>query len=226
MLASTDAAGDVDYDALPVGDLDEALETVAQANLDGLQGNDRYAFLVNAYNLCVLDAVRRRLMRNGRIVRSLRRPWTRLLFFFATPMRVGGRRMSLYRLEFHLIKPHLKADPRGHFALVCAATGCPPLRGGQYHGEALDEELDLAGRAFFRPGGGYVLDRKRSMLRLGRILKWYRRDFAKIGSPIDVFMRFAPDDDVAWVQAHDPKIRFMPYDWSVNQAKAASSAAP
>ena len=223
---AVDDAGDVDYEALSGDDLDTALAAVADADLDALRGADRYAFLLNAYNLTVLDAVRRRLWRGGRQVRSLRNPFWWLVFFLATPVRVAGRRLSLFRLEFQFIKPHLRRDPRGHFALVCASTGCPPLRGGVFHGESLDEELDLAARAFLQPGGGYELDRDagpNGELRLNRIFKWYSKDFGGRDGVLATFQRYAPEEDAAWVAEHRPRVRYLRYDWDLNVAKAGDA---
>ena len=216
LFTHVDEAGNVDYDGLRSDDLDEALDAITAADLDDMDGADRYAFLINAYNIAVLDAVRRRLRRDGRQVASLKRPWTWLRFFLFTPVKVGGRRMSLFRLEFQFLKPHLKRDPRGHFALVCASTGCPPLRDGVFHGADLDDELDAAGHAFLQPGGGYQLDRDEGVLRLNRILKWYRRDFEALGGVRETFLRYAPDAD--WVREHKPRIAYLSYDWDLNVA--------
>ncbi len=205
-----DADGNVDYaEALAGKDLDEALRVIADANLDGLSDADRYAFLLNAYNLCTLDAVRRVLIPRER---SLTHPLVWFRFFFLTPIKVAGRRMNLWALEFRLIKPYLRRDPRGHFALVCASCGCPPLRGGVFHGDALDDELDLAARAFLQPGGGYRVDEEG--LHLSRIFKWYRKDFAAMGGPLAVWQRYADPEDVA--AADSPPIQYLPYDWSLN----------
>ncbi len=217
-----DEAGCVDYDCLAGNDLDAALQAVAEADLGALRGADRYAFLLNAYNLTVLDAVRRRLLRPGRSPRNLSHPLRWLQFFLATPVRVAGRRLSLFRLEFQFIRPFLRRDPRGHFALVCAATGCPPLRGGVYHGEELDAELELAGRAFVRPGGGYSLDREAGCLRLNRIFKWYQRDFRAMGGVREVVVRYAPEDDARWLQENPYRIRYLRYDWNLNVAGGQS----
>ncbi len=216
-----DPRGRVDYAALASRDLKASLAAVANAQLHGpsrLRGAFRYAFLLNAYNLVVLDAVQRRLLRDGRQVRSLRNPFWWLVFFLATPVRVGGRRMSLFRLEFQYLKPHLRRDGRGHFAFVCAATGCPPLRDGLFHGESLDAELDLAAGAFMQPGAGYVLDREAGVLRLSRILKWYAGDFGGRAGVLEAFQKYAPADDAKWVSEHSPRVRFMRYDWDLNVA--------
>lgn len=214
-----DEAGDVDYaKALEGQALDDALQTLADADLDAMDGDDRYAFLINAYNLAALDVVRRLLWKDGRQVRTLKSTFTWLRFFLTKKVRVAGHRMSLYRLEFKHLKPFLRADPRGHFALVCASTGCPPLRGGVFHGDSLDEELELAGRAFMRPGAGYEIDHRGGILWLNSIFKWYAKDFRAMGDPEDIVTRYAPADDAEWIGEIGPRIRYLKYDWDLNVA--------
>ncbi len=207
--------GNVDYnEALAGRDLDDALDVIARADLDAMDDDGRYVFLINAYNICTLDAVRRVLVRPGKPRRSLRNPFRWLRFFLLTRVTVAGRRTSLAGLEFRRIKRYLAVDPRGHFALVCASAGCPPLRGGVFHGDALDEELDLAARAFMRPGAGYEL--RDDALWLNRIFKWYCKDFEAMGGPRAVWERYAPADDVE--RARGKRIRYLRYDWSLNAA--------
>ncbi len=220
LARATDSKGRVDYAGLASDELRDALQAVATADLGAMRGKERYAFLLNAYNIVVIEAVKRRLLRPGKPARSLRNPFWWLVFFLATPVRVGGRRMSLFRLEFQYLKPHLRRDARGHFALVCGATSCPPLRDGLFHGEALDEELDLAARAFLQPGNGYTLDRDKGVLRLNRILKWYAGDFGGRTGVLETFTKYAPEADAHWVAKHNPQVQYLRYDWDLNVAQA------
>lgn len=213
-----DAEGAVDYDALTADDLATAMAAVRDADLDRLQGSDRYAFLLNAYNLGSLVAAKRVLVDGGKRVRSLNSKQTWIRFFLFTPIPVAGRRMSLFRLEFQYLKPLLRRDGRGHFGMVCASVGCPPLRGGVFHGDELDDELDRAGHAFLRPGAGYEVDHRNNILRLNRIFKWYRSDFGRLGGLRAIFERYAADEDAQWHRDLQPRIRFLDYDWDLNAA--------
>ncbi len=207
------AEGKVSYDAIDQDDLAQKADDIADADWRALRGANRYAWLINAYNVLALQLALRYV--HGRR-KGLAAPWAWLRFFVFSFVPVGGRRMNLFWLEFRHIKPFLRRDPRGHFALVCASQGCPPLRDGAYHGETLNEELDAAAQAFLRPGAGYTLHRRRGILTVSRILKWYRRDFSVLGQPLDVVAAFAPADDADWIKQHRPKVRFAKYDWSLN----------
>ncbi len=216
---AVDADGNVDYSTALSGlELNDALHVVATADLEGMNQADAYAFLLNAYNIATLDCVRRRLWNRGAWA-TLRNPLVWLWFFFFTPVRVAGRKVSLYGLEFKLIKPHLRRDPRGHFALVCASCGCPPLRGGVFHGDNLEAELDQAAASSCQPGSGYTLDREQGVLRLNRIFKWYKQDFETTGGIVETWARHAPVDDAKWVHDNAPRVTFLRYDWSLNQSR-------
>lgn len=210
-----DASGRVDYSAVGTQELSATLDEIATADLVKMDRQEQYAFLLNAYNAWSLALAHRLCWRDGRM-RSLRNPWIWIRFFLLTRVRVAGKTTNLARLEHSKMKPFLRRDPRGHFALVCASTGCPPLKDGIYHGESLDQELDMAAGAFLRPGVGYRLDRENNTVTVNRILKWYRRDFASMGGALGVLERHAPEDDGKWIAEHQPKVRYMKYDWGLN----------
>ncbi len=54
---------------------------------------------------------------------------------------MGGKAYGLDEIEQDIIRPRYR-EPRIHFALVCAAMGCPPLRSEAYTGARLEAQLD------------------------------------------------------------------------------------
>ena len=58
--------------------------------------------------------------------------WPAFLAFFSRPViSLQGQSLSLNRIEHGILRPRF-GDPRLHFALVCAAVGCPLLRPEAY----------------------------------------------------------------------------------------------
>ncbi|MCH8338763.1 MAG: DUF547 domain-containing protein, partial [Chloroflexi bacterium] len=100
-------------------------------------------------------------------------------------------------------------DPRMHFALVCGARSCPPI--SAYDGEQLDAQLDLAAAAFIN-GIGAQFDPEAKILFLSRIFKWYAGDFGGREGALRLVDQYL-DTSVAIAGA---RIRYLPYDWSVN----------
>jgi hypothetical protein len=203
----------------------------------------RKAFWINLYNSLILHAV---------IDRSVRPASPRGLFERAA-YAVGGLRFSANDIEHGILRanrahilalgPHWRRDdprlafrvtaldPRIHFALNCAARSCPPIRA--YTPERLDEQLDLAVRAFLN-GGQLILNRQEMRVDLSRLLSWYAPDFG--GGWLGLWGRAAllrsaapfliDADDRAFIaaNAHRLRVRFLPYDWSLNAAPPASAA--
>jgi hypothetical protein len=115
-----------------------------------------------------------------------------------------------------------KVDPRIHFALVCAARSCPPI--AIYDPAEIEVQLERAAHAFIQ-GGGVELDRSRGEVRLSRIFQWYAPDFGAhtmgLGDKSALLRGIAPylPDEASrqFVLSGRPRVRFMRYDWSLNQ---------
>jgi hypothetical protein len=129
LQAHVDARGLVDYDAFARNPgFEEYLQWLARADPAALPRAEQLALWINAYNAYTIRLVHshgeRRSIRN--INRTLgliagKGPWSERM---AT---VGGRTYTLDEIEHEIIRPRFQ-EPRIHFALVCAAIGCPTLR--------------------------------------------------------------------------------------------------
>nr|MBA3673193.1 DUF547 domain-containing protein [Gemmatimonadaceae bacterium] len=134
--------GLVDYDAFESApEFRRYLAMLAAVDPAGLPAQELLAFWINAYNAYTIQLINqhheRRSIRN--INRSfglrLKGPWKERLAV------VGGRDYSLDEIEHEVIRKKFR-EPRIHFALVCAALGCPVLRGEAYRGDRIDQQLD------------------------------------------------------------------------------------
>ena len=114
-------------------------------------------------------------------------------------------------------------DPRIHFALVCGAKSCPPIR--LYSGSNVEEGLAGAAEAFC--ADDVAVDVARGIVTLSKIFKWYGGDFAKdkLGL-LEAISAYRPDKDLRDLVAAKGKkirVRYAEYDWGVNGKNAASS---
>lgn len=207
----------VDYAALRVDPLyARALDELAAADPDSLPGEaDRFAFWINAYNLLALRTVADHWPLAGiRDVGSFLWPvWKRPAGV------VGGRTVSLDEVEHGVLRPRF-ADPRVHFAVVCASVSCPDLRAEPYEGSRLPAQLDDATRAFLsNPAKGLRVVGNAGRVQVSSIFRWFAQDFvaaggvlafvrAKAGPESVARLAGLTDDDLAWID----------YDWSVNAA--------
>ncbi|MCC7052792.1 MAG: DUF547 domain-containing protein [Gemmatimonadaceae bacterium] len=141
--------GFVDYDAFTADPAFAGyLRLLASTDPAALPRPEQLAFWINAYNAYTIQLINlkgeRESIRNINKSLGLLRlkgPWSEA---FAV---VGGRTYTLDDIEQRTIRPTFR-EPRIHFALVCAAVGCPPLRSEAYTGARLEAQLEDQARTF------------------------------------------------------------------------------
>lgn len=220
--AHVDAEGRVDYQALAAdpAPLLAYLDALASANLEALGRDERLALLLNAYNAFTLQL----LLEHPGIdsIRSIPadQRWD------AVRWNLAGERVSLAELEHERIRPNF-VEPRIHFALVCAAVGCPPLRREPYTGARLEQQLEAQTRTVFTRGSrwfeadGDTPDE----VWVTALLHWYRDDFEQGGGTL---LGFVADRDEGVQRQIDegkePAVRMLPYDWALNHQPGRATA--
>jgi hypothetical protein len=217
--------GHVDYAALCQDQgLDEYLLQLSAVEPDTVSADaDRLAFWINAYNAFTLKAICaeypvksiNELHFGGLYLGTVlkRTVWDRRLIHLAEST------LSLNQIEHEIIRKQF-AEPRIHYALVCAARSCPPLRGEAFEGNTLDAQLDDQARLFLNDPeqNRFVVAERRAQL--SRILDWYGGDFGDGKEDLLLHVaRYLPEDVAASLRA-DPdawKVEHLPYDWSLNE---------
>lgn len=210
----------VDYPALKKNskDLDAWLKsasTVTEAEFNRWSQPQQVAFLMNLYNAATL-----RLILDHYPLKSIKDignvfkgPWKQEV------VPLFGKTVTLDYLEHGVLRKKY-AEPRVHFAIVCAAKGCPPLRNEAYVPDKLNEQLDDQGRIFLgmkeknRFEGG--------TLYLSPIFKWFSEDFEKKSGTVVKFVTpFLPAEAQKQIQASKSvDTRYTDYDWSLNEKAA------
>lgn len=190
----------------------DQLAAVSEAEFNRWPGKERFAFLSNLYNASTLA-----LIVDHYPVKSikdiggfLKGPWDQ------PAVRLFGNVTTLNHVEHEIIRKRYY-DPRAHFALVCAARGCPPLRAEAYVAARLDEQLDNQGRIFLSQTNKNRVDAGSRVLYLSPIFKWFSGDFEqKSGSILRFVEPYLSEQDRRTVSNGDFKIRYTDYDWSLN----------
>ena len=227
-----DADGWVDYAGLQASDaLAPYLEMLAETNPSGLDTSEAIAFWTNVYNAYTL-----KLVADSYPVSSIKRitptgiPLT--IPFVHSPFQinhvvVGGTTYSLDDVEHKILRKDFN-EPRIHFALVCAAASCPPLRREAYTGEKLDAQLHDQGLLFLHhPDKNRVAEPDGDTIYLSRIFQWFRGDFATSKDGLQAFVAPYFEGELREQLTNQAfRVRFMNYDWSLNdQAKKPAEVA-
>jgi hypothetical protein len=211
--------GLVDYDAMEQApQFATYLATLARIRTDDWPRADRLAFLINAYNAYTIAQVNAHHER--RSIRNINKSFGVLGngAWGEKMATLGGVTYTLDDIEHRLIRP-VFGEARVHFALVCAARGCPPLRAEAYRGDVLDEQLtDQAHIFLLRSPAKNRVDVTAATVYLSPIFKWYRGDFGKDDAALLRYIGsyFPAGDHARLLASGHARIRWTDYDWSLN----------
>lgn len=243
LMDAVDESGLVDYAGLKESagrsDANAALLNVAVKNIaaqdpaayESWNKSNKLAFWINAYNALTLKLIadhhpiqpakgREKYPANS--IQQIPNAWTGVRF------NVMGKERTLDEIEHKIIRAQFN-EPRVHFALVCAAMSCPPLRREAYTGADLDQQLDDQARRFFADLRNLHVDREKNEVWVSRILQWFADDFAPDAAqkdPRDVVERRAVLAAVApyvsgetrtYLKTATYTLRFFEYDWALNE---------
>jgi len=207
-----DADGWVDYVGLKanVSELDMYLKSLGVAPLDAMGRDEKLALLINAYNAGTL-----KLILDHQPISSIQdipeqERWD------AVRWNIGGNLWSLNQIEHEQIRPKF-VEPRIHFALVCAALSCPPLRTEAFTATRLEEQLQEQSQYVHTHATWFQFDRDASPASLTKLYRWYGDDFTQIaGSPLEFASRYSPTLKQTLADGVTPRIEWLPYEWDLN----------
>jgi uncharacterized membrane protein YdjX (TVP38/TMEM64 family) len=210
-----DAEGLVDYKGLGQQEavLDRYIESIAAAPFAALGRDEKLALLINAYNAFTL-----KLILDNYPVESIRdipskKQWDDQRWVIA------GQTYSLNQIEHEQIRPKF-IEPRIHFALVCAAVGCPKLRQEAYSGSRINEQLEEQTKAIHGSPRWFQFEPGDESVRLTQLYDWYGGDFAQVaGSPLEYAAHYSPALKQVLNAGKKPKIDWIEYDWALNEQK-------
>jgi len=160
------------------------------------------AFYINAYNLLVIKSVIDNFPINS--------PKERGNFFNNNLHLIAGSELSLDQLESKIFQ--LNNDPRIHFALVCGAKGCPPLKSIVYQEDKLEMQLDqktksaINNKSFIRPNPEI------KKVRVSEIFNWYKSDFINDNQTIIQYINQYRVNKIP----KNYKLDYYDFDWALN----------
>jgi hypothetical protein len=204
--------GWVDYAGLRAeeAELDAYLAALAQAPFDDLGRDEKLALLINAYNAATLKLILDYYPLESINDIPAARRWSDRRWV------VGGRTWSLDEIEHEQIRPHF-VEPRIHFALVCAAIGCPILRSEAYDAARLDAQLEAQMVYCHNHERWFRIDANGQNVQLSSLYDWYRTDFASADRTVLEFIApYVEPLRVALAAGVMPAVRFLDYDWTLN----------
>jgi hypothetical protein len=202
--------------------LQDYITRIGKAPFDKMGRDEKLALLINAYNAFTLDLILENWndgklqsiknmngLKSGEYVPHSKR-WVDQRW------HVGGHTWSLNDIEHKQIRPKF-TEPRIHWALVCAAVGCPPLRSEAYTPDRLEEQLAAQAKYVHSHDRWYRFDPEKNTVHLTELYNWYGGDFKQAaGSVPDYAAQFDPKLKQKLESGQTPRIKWLEYDWSLN----------
>ena len=223
------ASGMVDYDAFAAApEFPKYLAALAKADPAALDDKERLAYWINVYNAYTIELINAHKERE-----SIRNINTTLGFAGKGPwheklVKAGGKVYHLDNVEHDIIRKQW-SEPRIHFALVCAAMSCPPLRSEAYTGPKLEGQLADQARRFLieTPSANRVDVPSATVYGSMIYASYYREDFgstdAKIGAYLAQFYPDGPEKQL--LLSGKFKLVGTHYDWTLNSQEQARKLA-
>lgn len=166
---------------------------------------DVLSYHLNAYNALAMYNVL-----DAGVPNTLSGP-SKITFFILRRVQVGGTEIALYAYENDVIRK--LGEPRVHFALNCMVVGCPRLPREPFDANRLEMQLDRETRLFFEEARNVRIDRAARIVYLSEILEFYTADFLAQAATLPAYVNRYRVEPVP----EDYAVRFIPYDWTINQ---------
>lgn len=211
-----------------------AIEKLHPAVLMSLSKEERIAFWINTYNICTLKLIVDNypiqakwymIVYPANSVMQIPGAWDKIFF------KIMGLEYNLKEIRFEALLDRYK-DPRICFALNDIARGGARLRKEPIRAEKLDEQLDDQVRRYLAVTQGVRLDTRNNTVFLSNLFSMNKSvflasDYATIlkfrtrkleeRAWLNFLYKYLPEKDAAWLDSTDVTIRFIDYDWTLNE---------
>jgi hypothetical protein len=192
------------------------LARLAGVPIGAYSRREQFAFWVDLYNeltvKLVLDHYPVSTIKNIAISPGLFSvgPWGRKL------ITVEREALSLDDIEHRVLRP-IWRDPRIHYAVNCAALGCPNLQLSAFTAANTEALLDKAAREYVNhPRGATVSG---GALKVSSIYTWYEADFGGTEAGVIEHLKRYARPGLASALAAIDHISGDSYDWALNDLR-------
>ena len=197
------------------------ISQVSRQDFETWNHSDQLAFLINAYNAATVDLV----LSEYPEIDSIKD----IGFLFSSPWRqkvvdLFGEQVSLDDIEHGMIRGWGRYnEPRIHFAVNCAAVGCPGLRPEAFVGVKLERQLEESTELFLSDSSRNYYSAGR--LYISSIFNWHEEDFGQgwqgVNSVTEFLTRYTgvmalEADTRTAIEKGKIRIRYLRYDWGLN----------
>ena len=196
--------------------LDDYVGRLAATRVSFLNRAEQFAYWVNLYNAAtvqvILDHYPVASIRDIDISPGLfsNGPWG------AQVTEVEGEALTLDDIEHRILRP-IWGDPRIHYAVNCAALGCPNLQSVAFTAANTESLLEAGARTYVNHPRGARVDG--GDLIVSSIYIWFDEDFGSSDAGVIAHLQRYATGALASDLAAATAIDDHAYDWALNEAR-------
>ena len=221
-----DDQGMVDYEGLQqnraaLDQFNASIGEVSPATYSAWSDDEKLAFLLNAYNSFTLQSIIDQNPLKSSI-RDIPGVWRIRRF------DIAGESKTLDNIEHQTIRVDF-SEPRIHAAVNCSAISCPVLRLEPYTADKLEQQLEEQTSRWLLSPEGIQIDRDAGEVRISALFDWFGEDWlaaysvdsgfegsAKQRAALNFISKYINDEDAAYLEAGDYRVRYIDYNWALN----------
>lgn len=195
------------------------LSTLAAIPISNYNRKQQRAYWINLYNALTVNVILAHYPVNT--IMDISPSW-----FSHGPWRekwitVENQALTLDDIEHRILRPIWK-DPRVHYAVNCAAIGCPNLQSLAFTAENTELMLEQAAREFVNhPRGASV---SFGQLRVSSIYHWFEEDFGGNDAGVIEHLKLYADAKLLAALNEQKRISDHFYDWTINNPNSPEPA--
>jgi len=216
----------------------ESLNNISPDDFNTWTDSQKIAFWINAYNAFTIKAIidHYPIQRSFTLVGIFYAPknsilqipgvWKKLQF------QAVGQNVTLDHIEHGILRKEFN-EPRIHAAINCASISCPDLRNEAYIADKIDNQLNESSSSFVNnKSKGVEIDKEHEKIKVSKIFKWFGEDFFdnyhkqefnyksdKQNGTLGFIYKYINDDEKFFLLNSKYKLKYMSYDWSLNETK-------
>ncbi len=195
--------GDVNYSAINADESELKVylnQFVKKPPKKSWRKNEKLAYWINAYNAFTIKLIVDNYPLKS--IKDIEAPWDKKF------IPIDGKLISLNHIEHEILRK--MNEPRIHFAINCASVSCPKLLNEAFEADQLNNQLTKVTKSFINNSKKNSLTK--GEVKISKIFKWFKNDFEKNGTLIDLLNRYS---DIT-IDAN-AKIGYLDYDWNLNK---------
>lgn len=219
LVSNADGVNRIAYAKISEADrrgLDNYLSALSAVRISDFSRDEQRSYWINLYNALTVDVVLEHYP-----VDSIRDISISPGFFSIGPwgkklIRVEDEELSLDDIEHRILRPIWK-DPRIHYAVNCAALGCPKLMRDAFTASNTEELLDRGAKDYINSEHGARFDSDTRLI-ASSLYDWYQQDFGGDEAGVIDHLRLYAGAELATKLEGITEVYDFDYDWTLIDA--------